>query len=46
MWKALQRSVNKQLRPQIAIRSIARVADSDFDARFSAAVAPLPLHRC
>ena len=31
----LQRSVNKQLRPQIAIRTIER-ADPDFDARFSA----------
>jgi tRNA pseudouridine38-40 synthase len=31
----LQRSVNKQLRPQIAIRSIERTAP-DFDARFSA----------
>ena len=31
----LQRSVNKQLRPQIAIRSI-EVAAPDFDARFSA----------
>lgn len=33
---SLQRSVNKQLRPQIAIRSMA-CADPDFDARFSAA---------
>jgi tRNA pseudouridine38-40 synthase len=33
--EGLQRSVNKQLRPQIAIRSIERVSD-DFDARFSA----------
>ena len=32
----LQRSVNKQLRPQIAIRSI-ECAPNDFDARFSAA---------
>jgi tRNA pseudouridine38-40 synthase len=32
---ALQRSVNKQLRPQIAIRSI-EYAQDDFDARFSA----------
>src|SRR6185503_1664223 len=31
----LQRSVNKQLRPQIVIRSIDRAADG-FDARFSA----------
>jgi len=31
----VQRSVNKQLRPQIAIRSIERAAP-DFDARFSA----------
>ena len=31
----LQRSVNKQLRPQIAIRAIER-AEPDFDARFSA----------
>jgi tRNA pseudouridine38-40 synthase len=31
----LQRSVNKQLRPQVAIRSI-DVAPKDFDARFSA----------
>jgi tRNA pseudouridine38-40 synthase len=33
--EALQRSINKQLRPQIAIRSI-ECAPSDFDARFSA----------
>jgi tRNA pseudouridine38-40 synthase len=33
--EGLQRSINKQLRPQIAIRSIER-APSDFDARFSA----------
>jgi len=32
---ALQRSVNKQLRPQISMRSIERVGD-DFSARFSA----------
>jgi tRNA pseudouridine38-40 synthase len=32
---ALQRSVNKQLRPHVAIRSI-ELADADFDARFSA----------
>jgi tRNA pseudouridine38-40 synthase len=33
--EGLQRSINKQLRPQIAIRSI-ECAPSDFDARFSA----------
>src|SRR5205823_3228328 len=33
--EGLQRSVNKQLRPQIAIRSI-ECAPDDFDARFSA----------
>ena len=33
--EGLQRSVNKQLRPQIAMRSIER-APNDFDARFSA----------
>jgi tRNA pseudouridine38-40 synthase len=33
--EGLQRSINKQLRPQIAIRSLDR-APTDFDARFSA----------
>jgi tRNA pseudouridine38-40 synthase len=33
--EALERAVNKMLRPAIAIRGV-RVADADFDARFSA----------
>lgn len=33
--EVLQRSINKQLRPQIAVRAIERAPD-DFDARFSA----------